>query len=59
LVDVFDGYLDMWETAHHLHVLEALEVAAPSPVDAGSGTSRDHLFYMPYRLNGRNASDGA
>jgi len=50
LVDVLDGFLSMWEAAHHLRVLDELDVAEPSPVDIGNGPSRDDLFDVPYRL---------
>ncbi len=59
LVDVLDGFLSMWEAAHHLHVLHALEVAEPSPLDADSATSRNDLFDVPYRLTDRNSGKGA
>lgn len=58
LVDVFDGCLSMWEAAHHLRVLDALDVAEPSPVDTGSGASRNDLFDVPYRLKDRNPGEG-
>lgn len=55
LVDVLDGFLSMWEAAHHLRVLDALEVAEPSLVDADSATSRSDIF-DPYRLtSGKSA----
>jgi hypothetical protein len=50
LVDVLDGILTMWETAHHLRVLEALDVVEPAPGDTGDGTSKRDLFDLPYRL---------
>lgn len=59
LVDVLDGFLSMWEAAHHLRVLDALDVVEPSPVETDSGTSRDDLFDVPYRLKDRNSSGGA
>ena len=58
LVDLFDGFLSMWEAAHHLRVLDALDVAEPSPVDRESGTSRDDVFYLPYRLKDRDSGEG-
>lgn len=59
LVDVLDGFLNMWEAAHHLRVLDALEVAEPSLVDADSATSRNDGFNVPYRLIDRNPGEGA
>lgn len=56
LVDVFDGHITMWEAAHHLRVLDGLDVAVPSPVDADIGTSRNGVFDIPYRLKGRQGS---
>lgn len=53
LVDVFDGHVTMWEAAHHLRVLDELDVTEPSPVDADSGTSRNGVFRVPYRLKER------
>jgi hypothetical protein len=58
LVDVLDGFLSMWEAAHHLRVLDALGVAEPSSVDAESGTSGDDVFDVPYRLKDRNSGEG-
>jgi hypothetical protein len=53
----------MWETAHHLGVLAALDVAEPSPVDTDSGTdsgtSGEDRFDLPYRLKDRNSREGA
>lgn len=59
LVDVLDGFLGMWDIAHHLRVLDELDVAEPSPVDADSGASRPDLFDVPYRLKDRNSAEGA
>ena len=49
-VDVLDGYLSMWEVAHHLRALEALDVVEPIPARAGRSTSRREVFDVPYRL---------
>lgn len=57
LVDVLDGFLSMWEAAHHLRVLDALDVAEPSPVDTDRGASRNDLFDVPYRLKDRNSGE--
>ncbi len=46
LVDVFDGFLSMWEAAHHLHSLEALDVVEP----LDSAPSRNDLLDLGYRL---------
>jgi len=55
LVDVLDGFLSMWETAHHLRILEGLDV-----VEAlDSGTSRNDRLDLPYRLKDRNLGEGA
>jgi hypothetical protein len=56
LVDVFDGILSMWEAAHHLRVLKALEVTEPLPPDESRGR-RNEPFDIPYRLKDRG-SDG-
>lgn len=53
LVEVLDGFLTMWEAAHHLRVLAALDVVERSPFDAHSGVSRDDLFDVQYRLKER------
>jgi hypothetical protein len=53
LVDVCDGFLSMWEAAHHLRVLETLDVVEPSPVETDRHTSRNDLFDVPYRLTNR------
>jgi hypothetical protein len=58
LVDVFDGVLSMWDAAHHLHVLDVLDVAEPSPVDRGSCAPRGDLFDVPYRLTNRGSDEG-
>lgn len=47
LVDVHDGFLSMWEAAHHLRALESLGVTEPV-LDAREGTRR--VFDVPYRL---------
>lgn len=57
LVDVLDGSLTQWEAAHHLRVLDKLNVAEPSSDDMDSDTSRDDLFEVPYRLTGHRESD--
>jgi hypothetical protein len=55
LVDVLDGFLSMWEAAHHLRTLEGLDV-----VEAlDSGTSRNDRFDLPYRLKDRDSGEGA
>lgn len=59
LVDVLNGFLSMWEAAHHLRVLDALDVVERFSVDTGSGASRDDFFDVPYRLKDRNSGDGA
>lgn len=56
LVDVLDGFLSMWEAAHHLRVLEALNVLEPDPTDPGRGAPRHDLFDVPYRASRRNVS---
>jgi hypothetical protein len=55
LVDSFDGLLSMWEAAHHLRVLEELDVVEPSD----SGVSRSDLLDLPYRLKDRSSGEGA
>jgi hypothetical protein len=63
LVDLFDGFLSMWEAAHHLNILEELDVVEPSPVETASRTSRNDRFDVPYRLKDRDVcgdnADGA
>lgn len=53
LVDVIDGHITMWEAAHHLRVLNELDVVEPSPVDAESRASRSGVFDVPYHLRKR------
>lgn len=59
LVDVFDGCLSMWEVAHHLRALDALDVAEPSPVATGSSPLRNDHLDVPYRLKDRTSDKGA
>lgn len=50
LVDLFDGQgFTMWEAAHHLRALDALDVVEPDPGDRDPLARRD-LFDLPYRL---------
>ncbi len=58
LVDVLDGFLSMWEAAHHLRVLDALDVTEPFMVETDSGASRNDLFDVPHRLRDRNSGEG-
>lgn len=55
LVDLFDGRMSMPEAAHHLRVLEELDVV--EPLDGGASRN-DHLD-LPYGLKGRNSDKGA
>lgn len=55
LVDLLDGHMSMWEAAHHLRVLEELDVVEPSE----SGASRRDLFDLPYRLKDRDSGKSA
>jgi hypothetical protein len=57
LVDVLDGFMSMGDAAHHLRVLDALDVVELVPVDADSGPSRDDFFDVPYRLTDRISGD--
>jgi hypothetical protein len=57
VVDVLDGALSMWDAAHHLRVLDALEVVEPAPADSDSSASRNDVFYAPYRLRDCNSSE--
>jgi hypothetical protein len=53
LVDVLDGFLSMWETAHHLGVLETLDVVKPdTPIEIHRAASRREQFDVRYRLKG-------
>jgi len=55
LVDVLDGYLTMWEAAHHLETLETLGVV--EPVSTGQpGKRKKQHFEVQYRL--RTAASG-
>ena len=55
VVDLFDGLLITWEVAHHLRVLEELDV-----VEAlDSGASRSDLLDLSYCLKDRGSGDGA
>lgn len=50
-VDVLDGeVVDMWDAAHHLEALEALDVVEPLAGGTGRGTSGQERFDLPYRL---------
>jgi hypothetical protein len=55
LVDVLDGYLTMWEAAHHLETLETLGVVEPSSTGQAR-ENKNQRFEVQYRL--RAASDG-
>lgn len=55
LVDLFDGLLSMWEAAHHLRVLEELDVV--EPLDGGA--TRSDLLDLPYCLKDRSSGKGA
>ena len=55
LVDLFDGDISMWEAAHHLRVLEELDVVEP----LHSGASRNDLLDLPYRLKNRDSGKDA
>lgn len=56
LVDALDGFLSMWEAAHHLRALDALNVVEPSSVDIDRSASREDLFDVPYRLKDRDSA---
>lgn len=58
VVDVLDGFLSMWDAAHHLRVLDALGVVEPAPIDGDIGTSRNDFFDVPYRLTDRISGAG-
>jgi len=55
LVDAFDGLLSMWEAAHHLRVLEELDVVEPLDSEA----ARNDLLDLPYRLTDRSSGESA
>jgi hypothetical protein len=57
LVNVLDGYITMWEAAHHLEFLDALEVVEPYPAGRDPLARRD-VFDLPYRLLAPNAGEG-
>ena len=48
-VDVLDGLLSMWEVAHHLQVLETLEVVEPASVSSPD-KRKESGFEVAYRL---------
>lgn len=48
MVDVFDGYLSMWEAADHLGALQELDIVEPV-----SGIKSSGDFNVPYRLKTR------
>jgi len=51
LVDVLDGFLSMWEAAHHLGVLETFDVVEVDfPDEIRSVASKRGLFGVRYRL---------
>ncbi len=56
LVDVLDGHITMWETAHHLRVLDAFDVAEPFPAGRDPLARRDALD-LSYRLTGSKAGE--
>ena len=58
LVDVFDGYMSMWDAATHLQALERARVVelVPRAEIPQAGHAR---FDIPYRLVGRGASEDA
>lgn len=50
LVDLFDGQnFTMWEAAHHLRALDALDVVEAHPARRNPLSRRD-VFDLPYRL---------
>lgn len=55
LVDLLDGDISMWEAAHHLRVLEELDVVVP----LDRGASRSDLLDLPYRLTARDSDENA
>lgn len=57
LVDVLDGYITMWEAAHHLRCLEALNVVEDYAADYDPFERRDD-FGLPYRLTVIGGADG-
>lgn len=54
LVDSFDGFLSMWEAAHHLRVLESLGVVA-----SDQDRSPNDRFHVRYRLTERPSGQGS
>lgn len=56
LVDVLDGHITMWEAAHHLRILDALEVVEPFSAGQDPLARRDALD-LPYCLMGSNAGE--
>lgn len=50
LVDLFDGDgITMWEAAHHLRILDVVDVVEPDPDDRDPLARRD-VFALPYDL---------
>jgi hypothetical protein len=58
LVDVLDGEASMWDAAHHLSALEALDVVEPAKARARRRTSKEGAFDVPYRLKSCNSTGG-
>lgn len=58
LVDLLDGFLSMWEAAHHLNVLEELDVVERLPAAIASRRSGNDHFQVPYRLTNRDTGEG-
>jgi hypothetical protein len=55
LVDVLDGHITMWEAAHHLRVLDALDVVEPDPAGRDSLPTGE-IFNLPYHLRAHDVA---
>jgi hypothetical protein len=59
LVDALDGFLSAWEVAHHLRVLDELNVVELSSVDTDRRASRKDLLDVLYHLKDRSTDESA
>ncbi|HET7054319.1 MAG TPA: helix-turn-helix domain-containing protein [Solirubrobacterales bacterium] len=55
IVDVLDGFVSMWEAAHHLRALQALGVVKLVPADHDEG-KRNDSFAEQFRLTRRDGT---
>lgn len=56
LVDVLDGFLTMWEAAHHLQLLEALDLVEPTSAGS-SDKGKESVFEVSFQLKEATSRD--